>query len=676
MENKKQKKILHIASLTLATVATFISLSVLAAWSVRNPALLEKHYWIFYMQHTTAFLFFISSIGLFILTTNRQKAAMAIGAFVFCVAAAFIMEYAAGLDLHIDQFLMQDYAHPDTLHPGRPAPNTALAFLCIGLAEVLLAINQKSPNPVRMTLIELVGFIIFALGAHAIGGYLQSVEAAYAWGTDTRMSVQTALANIAVGSGLLTLSWQHQKKKIAKIPLWAPSVICFLALQADLISPPGIIISLVYIPLVFCSLWFTFPRTAFLFAFIATLFALLRYFMLPKELMTEEILINRLLVIGVIWFIAFLVFWQRVISRKLERSDNYLRAIVDYTLEGLIVIDEKGKIKNFNRACEKIFGYKSADVINKNINVLMPEPYHNEHDDYIKNYLTTGQKKIIGIGREVRGRRQDGTEFPMDLAVSEMIVEGERFFSGIVRDITERKQAEEELLRSNTELERFAFVAAHDLQEPLRAVTTFSEFLEEDYADELDEEGKKYIQNMRAATKRMRDLVKDLLEYSRIGNEERQHETLSLQTTIQMALNNLETTIQKRKAQITTTPPMPEVTGNPVQLLRLFQNLIGNALKYRQEDKTPVIEISADEQEKEWVICIRDNGIGMEKQYLEQIFIPFKRLHNAQEYPGTGIGLAMCKRIVESHSGRIWAESEPGQGSAFFFTLPKLKKQV
>ena len=537
---------------------------------------------------------------------------------------------------------------------------------------ILAAANMKQKNSLRGTIVELIGFIVFALGSHAIAGYLQAVPLAYSWGTDTRMSIPTALCDMMLGAGLMTLSWYQQKGPIARVPLWVPGVLCFLALEVDMAASPHIIASIVYIPLVFCALGFNRPLTVFAFAFIATFLTLLRYALLPSELMTFEILSNRFLTVGVIWFVASLAYWQKITSRKFERSEKYLSAVVDNTIDGLIVIDELGTVKSFNRGCERIFGFTANEVIGHNLNMLMPAPYKEQHDQYIKSYLDTGHRKIIGIGREVEGKKIDGTIFPLDLSVSEFYVEGQRYFSGMIRDITARKMAEEELLRSNTELERFAFLAAHDLQEPLRIIIKCTEFLQEECGETLTEGAASYTDKIGKAALHMRALVRDLLDYSRIGNEERKFEQIELTTLIQMALENMGRETDTPDARIEIASDLPTVAVNPVQLVRLYQNLIGNGLKYRNKKENIKTQINIGiEQHPQYgrVFFVSDNGIGIDPQYLEQIFVPFKRLHSAKDYPGTGIGLAMCKRIVENHNGRIWVDSKPGQGSTFYFTL-------
>ncbi len=358
-------------------------------------------------------------------------------------------------------------------------------------------------------------------------------------------------------------------------------------------------------------------------------------------------------------------------EEALKESEARMRAIVNHTAEGLMTIDEYGTVETFNKACQVIFGFDPQEVIGQNVKMLMPDPYYSEHDQYLKNYHKTSERKIIGVDREVHGKHKDGHTFPVDLSVSEMRVRGKKLYSGIVRDITERKSAEDEIMRSNEELERFAYITSHDLQEPLRMVVNFTGLLEAEYKDKsLDDQALEYMNFITDSACRMQGMVSDLLEYSRIEHNEGNLTDVDCKTHVELALNNLKEAIDETDSEI-IVGDLPVIKTNPVLFTSLLQNLIGNAIKYRSPERIPRIEIIAEDKNSEWLFSVKDNGIGIKNEYLEQIFILLKRLHSKNEYQGTGIGLTICKKIVENYGGTIWAESEYGIGTIFYFTLPK-----
>ncbi|MBI0582127.1 MAG: hypothetical protein JET69_03835 [Methanomassiliicoccales archaeon] len=248
-------------------------------------------------------------------------------------------------------------------------------------------------------------------------------------------------------------------------------------------------------------------------------------------------------------------------------------------------------------------------------------------------------------------------------------------FRTILTDVSElrrvqraEKRISDDAQRSNTELEQFAYVASHDLQEPLRMVTRFAALLDRKYGDQLNDEAKSFVTHITESAERMRQLINDLLQISRIGSD-RNFATVDLDQLTKVVLDSMNVAIEESKA-IVSVGPLPTVWGDETQLAQVIQNLIGNALKFHGPEP-PTVEVSARERTKEWVIAVKDNGIGIDPTYAGKLFKMFSRLNTSNEYPGTGIGLAICKKIVEQHGGRIWFESEPGKGTTFCFTLPK-----
>jgi light-regulated signal transduction histidine kinase (bacteriophytochrome) len=245
----------------------------------------------------------------------------------------------------------------------------------------------------------------------------------------------------------------------------------------------------------------------------------------------------------------------------------------------------------------------------------------------------------------------------------------------IVREAQERVERQAlELERSNAELEQFAYVASHDLQEPLRKVASFCQLLEQRYRGQLDERADQYIDFAVDGAKRMQQLINDLLAFSRVGRVTGDWELVQLDDVLRRALSNLDTAIAESGARV-AAEPLPAVRGEASLLALVFQNLIGNALKFRSE-AAPEVRVGVDRRDGEWLITIADNGIGIEPQYAERVFVIFQRLHPKQEYPGTGIGLAMCRKIVEYHGGSIWLDTEADSGTVFRFTLPALEESA
>jgi light-regulated signal transduction histidine kinase (bacteriophytochrome) len=237
-------------------------------------------------------------------------------------------------------------------------------------------------------------------------------------------------------------------------------------------------------------------------------------------------------------------------------------------------------------------------------------------------------------------------------------------------DVTERLKFQRELERSNQELEQFAYVASHDLQEPLRVITGFVQLLEKRYASALDQNGREYMAFIVDAAARMKELINDMLAYSRVTTKTKPPEAVDLNDTLATVRENLSRLIKETRAEISCDQALPMVQADRAQMGQLLQNLITNAIRYHRPEMPPKIRLTAVLQGKEWLISVTDNGIGIEQRYFTRIFKIFQRLHTNDEHPGTGIGLAICKKIIERHQGRIWVQSEPDQGATFLFTLP------
>lgn len=374
-------------------------------------------------------------------------------------------------------------------------------------------------------------------------------------------------------------------------------------------------------------------------------------------------------------FIGFIkdITERKIAEAKLRESENFLDSVIE-NLPNMLFVKEAEDLKfvKFNKAGEKLIGYRREELIGKNDYDLLPK----EQAEVLFNkdiaVLKSGKQQDV-IEEDVE-TRDKGKRILETKKIPIFDEHGKpKYLLGISNDITERKKTEielklksEELVRSNAELEQFAYVASHDLQEPLRMVTSYVQLLEKRYKDKLDQDANEFIAYAVDGSNRMRILIQSLLEYSRV-NRVKAFEPINVNQVIDLVLQDLRETIQNNKAAITVNA-LPEITGDPILIGQLFQNLIGNAIKFKG-DKDPEIIISGEKKDKEILFSVKDNGIGIEKEYSKKIFVIFQRLHSKDKYPGTGIGLAICKKIVERHGGIIWMESEIGKGSTFYFTI-------
>ena len=342
-----------------------------------------------------------------------------------------------------------------------------------------------------------------------------------------------------------------------------------------------------------------------------------------------------------------------------------VREIAEYAM---FTLDPDGILQSWNAGVERLLGYSEQEWIGQPASIIFTPA------EKAMEVCEAEMRKALesGSATDIRWhRRKDGSEFFAN-GFMNVIRDDSGALLGYIKimsDETARKQLQDSLSESNAALEQFAYVASHDLQEPLRTMSSYAELLTRKYTGKFDSEADRFLGFIVNASQRMSSLIQDLLEYARATTEEERPASVALDEDLEAALTHLTQAIEESGASV-THDPMPTIEVDRGQMVRLFQNLIGNALKYRKPDQAPQIHITAEQANREWIIAIRDNGIGFDSQYASTIFAPFKRLHQPDAFPGTGVGLAICRRIVEAHGGRIWAESRPGEGAIFRFTLP------
>jgi PAS domain S-box-containing protein len=364
-----------------------------------------------------------------------------------------------------------------------------------------------------------------------------------------------------------------------------------------------------------------------------------------------------------------------------RESEQRLQALLDNSTAIIFMKDAQGRYVIINRSYETLFHLDRNQVKGKTDHDIFPKEIADAFQANDREVITSG----VAIEKEEIAPRDDGLHTYLSLKFPLFDTTGVVYaVCGIATDISERKRIENErkqtaielqlqkqdLARSNAELQQFAYVASHDLQEPLRMVTSYLELLKRRYAGQLDEKAEQFIGFAVDGAARMQTLINDLLAYSRVGTHDQPLEPVDCQRILENVLRNLQMTIADSQGKI-THDPLPQVQVDPTQLAQLFQNLLSNGIKFRQPGVSPHIHIGCSPHGNKWLFSIQDNGIGIDPQYVDRIFLIFQRLHSRTEYPGTGIGLAVCKKIVERYSGNLWVESKPGQGSTFYFTIPQ-----
>ncbi len=360
-----------------------------------------------------------------------------------------------------------------------------------------------------------------------------------------------------------------------------------------------------------------------------------------------------------------------------RQAENQLRMVIEWMPNAMVMIDNRRRIQLINRHMSELFGYPSDELLGEPIEKLVPERFRPDHPEKVERFFIDPTPQYIGAGRDFFGRRRDGSEFPIEIGLNPLpsnAVNTPNVLAAVI-DITERKRSEQELRkhaaaleRRNEELDQFTSFASHDLQEPLRKMISFSELLVQDAGDALPDTAKQDLGFITDAALRMRTLVQDLLLFSRSGRSDLKRAPVSLNQCIESAMSELHIRIEQSDADV-KYDNLPSVHADATLITQLFQNLIGNAIKYRSPDRPPMIRITATHEPGNTLVCVQDNGIGVEPKFADRIFEPFKRLHGRNEYEGSGIGLAICRKIVERHDGRIWFEPAPDIGSTFKFTL-------
>lgn len=342
-----------------------------------------------------------------------------------------------------------------------------------------------------------------------------------------------------------------------------------------------------------------------------------------------------------------------------------------------------------NRLAKEMFGYDRRQLLDQPVELLVPECYRRVHLGHRENYGRDPKTRPMGAGQSLCGRRKNGSDFPVEISLSPLETEQGKLVISIIRDVTERKRTQlavqqlnqelrqrvAQLEELNQELEAFSYSVSHDLRAPLRAMSGYVRMLHEDYGQRLDAEGQRLIDVVSSELRRMGQLIDDLLAFSRLGRQRMQNTSIDMTALAQTVFESLIGPAPDSKLRC-EVQPLPTACGDLPMLRQVFANLIENAIKFARHQPAPFVEITGWIGDAELNYCIRDNGVGFDENYAHKLFRVFQRMHSEEEFEGTGVGLALVQRVIHRHGGRVWVEATPGEGAAFYFTLPAGEERV
>jgi PAS domain S-box-containing protein len=453
------------------------------------------------------------------------------------------------------------------------------------------------------------------------------------------------------------------------------AILLTVMLVLDLNLPSGVIHGIPYVVLVSVSYWLPWRRAPVVLAAIGTLLIVVGNVYSDISVDTTALLLNVSLETAVLWVTAFLVLRYRASSRSLEDREQRLAALVSTAVDGVMIIDADGTVQEYNPACERLFGYQADEVVGRNVKMLMPSPYRDEHDEYLQRYRATGNKRIIGIGREVEGRRKDGSTFPMELSVGEARPGEQQVFVGIIRDITARKNAEQSLRVAKEQAEsassaKSLFLAnmSHEIRTPMNAMLGYTQLIETDR--ELPEKYRRPLKAIHSAGNHLISLIDDILDLSKIeaGAMELDTRDFDLGDLTEEISEIFSIRCEQKRLRWRVDVQIGEraVHTDDRKLRQILINLLGNSVKFTDRGE---VSLTVEQDGRRYAFSIEDTGPGISEAAQSRIFEPFQQAEEGEAKGGTGLGLSITKRHIELMGGTLSLESSPGEGSCFRFVL-------
>jgi two-component system sensor kinase FixL len=629
-------------SITLAAgwISTAVGSLVLLGWVLDLPLLKSVFPGFVTMKANTAVNFMLAGLALHFLQKpikRLHQVPQGLAAVLFLISAATLLEYFLNQNLGLDELFFRDPASVFTSHPGRMAPMTAFNFLLIALALHFIKTRWSFISQILSLAVTWTSFIAFL-------GYLYNVQHLYQIFAFTSMALHTSLTFLILSAGLFFFDSTRGLasvasaataggmaiRKLLPLTILVPIAIGFLTLRGELAG--------YYTP-----------------AFNASL-----------------LLVTTILTLSVA--ICFIGSQLHFFDLSLQKNEERMRLILDGAYDAFVSIDSQGRITDWNPQAEATFGWSKSEALGKLLSeTIIPIKYREAHQKGLQHFLSTGNSSILNRRVQMTALNREGEIFPVELTISPLKIGGTYLFNAFIHDITEREMAEQkqtqlvrELESANQELKDFAHIVSHDLKAPTYAIGSVIQWIQEDHEKELSGKMKEQMELVRQKSEQMRRLVEGVLDYSKVGQVREVRVILDLNKTAAEVIDFLT---PPPHIEIRVENPLPIITAEKTRILQLFQNLIGNAIRYMDKPKG-YIGINAVRDKNDFEIRVSDNGPGIEKEHLDKIFYLFQTFCSKGPSQGSGVGLAIVKRIAEIYYGSVRVESELGKGSTFIVTLP------
>ncbi|MGB1317585.1 MAG: sensor histidine kinase, partial [Flavobacteriales bacterium] len=663
-------------------IVLLLGLAVIVGWFLNSSALVQLHKDLVPMQFNTALGFIFCATATLSIGLKQFKVSAVSASLAGVLGTLTILQYIFDFNLGIDELFMEHTITVKTSHPGRMAPNTALSFILLSISLFL----AKSYKEKTIMASFILASIVIGLALLALTGYFFDVERAYGWANLTRMALHTALGFLLLAAAIIVYQsgkpgFIHQFESTS---LWRLShllVLTVLILIIDVSTQLGMAIGLLYAIVLLLSFFYHTRYTIPLFAAISIGFTLIGFFASPDTGNHMIGLLNRGLTISAIVLLTYfmLKIKKSEVTLKQNKEDLEFQVMkVELAMKSSKMGFWEVNILTGEYVWDKqmfdLYGVQESDTFGAAdawAQGMLPEEQERiqgEYDEAIKNDTPFNSKfRVMRPDGELRTVNSHGKIIPNADGVKDRMI-------GLNWDVTEEARAtkaiedySELLEQKNKELNEFSYIASHDLQEPINTMTAFSDLLGKQYDEVLDDTAKEYLTYIKGSGVRAKELISDLLDYNRLGTK-KELVPIDLNELVNNVRLDLSSSLTNNDVRI-IVGSLPRLNGYEIELRQLFQNIIGNAIKFNTNERDSWVKVTAKQFQSHVQITIEDNGIGIEEKNFNKIFAVFKRLHSKTDYPGTGIGLAHCKKIAEMHQGKIWVESEFGKGSSFHFNL-------